>query len=415
MSSALPDKTSTLASFFAIFPAMLRDFSLSAVNAGFVTVLVGFTSSAVIVMEAARSLGATPEIVGSWMWALGIGMGVTCVGLSLRFRAPLATAWSTAGAAMLISVSGGVSLPEAVGAFIVSGILITLVGFSGLFEYVLNRVPLSIAAGMLSGVLLRFGLDAFSASKTALGLVLAMFFSYLFARRLLPRYSVVIALLVGMAITAAQGTLHVGDVHLQLATPIPVMPEFSLQALIGVALPLFVVTMASQNVPAIAVLKASDFAKVPVSPLIGWTGLTTVLLAPFGAYALNMATITAAICVGREAHEDPAKRYMAAVFAGIFYALTGLFGATIAALFVAFPKELVQVLAGLALLGTIGGGLNSALKDEKNREPALVTFLVTAGGVSLFGIGSAFWGLVAGALCMLVMHSFTRKKQDPAA
>lgn len=415
MSRALPDKPGVLASFAAGVVSMFKDVSLSAINAGFVTVLVGFTSSAVIIMQAAQSLGASPEVVGSWMWALGIGMGATCIGLSLRYRAPLATAWSTAGAAMLISVAGGVTMEEAVGAFIVSGALITVAGFSGWFEYILSRVPVSIAAGMLSGVLLRFGLDAFTASKTALGLVLAMFFAYLFARRLSPRYAVVIALAVGMAITAAQGSLHLGDVHLQLATPVLVAPEFSWQATVGVALPLFVVTMASQNVPAVAVLRASDFAKVPVSPLIGWTGLATTLLAPFGAFALNLATITAAICVGREAHEDPAKRYMAAVFAGVFYALTGLFGATIAALFVAFPKELVHVLAGLALLGTIGNGLGTALKDESQREPALIAFLVTAGGVSLFGIGSAFWGLVAGALSALVLGGFRRPKPGAAS
>lgn len=412
MSRALSDKPT---SFVAVLLARFKDVSLSAINAGFVTVLVGFTSSGVIIMQAAQSLGASPEVVGSWMWALGIGMGVTCIGLSLSYRAPLATAWSTAGAAMLISAAGGLTLPEAVGAFVISGALITVAGFSGWFEYVLSRVPVSIAAGMLSGLLLRFGLDAFTASKTALGLVLAMFFAYLFARRLLPRYPVVIALSVGMAITIAQGTLHVGDVHLQLATPVLILPEFSWQATIGMALPLFVVTMASQNMPAVAVLRASDFAKVPVSPLIGWTGLVTTLLAPFGAFALNLATITAAICVGREAHENPAKRYMAAVFAGMFYALTGLFGATIAALFVAFPKELVHVLAGLALLGTIGNGLATALKDESQREPALITFLITASGVSQFGIGSAFWGLTAGALSTLMLGGFRRIKRDASS
>lgn len=408
MSRALPDKPGFVASIGSTIVSMFKDVSLSAINAGFVTVLVGFTSSAVIILQAAQSLGASPEVVGSWMWALGIGMGVTCIGLSLRYRAPLATAWSTAGAAMLISSAGGITMPEAIGAFIVSGVLITLSGFSGWFEYVLSRIPVSIAAGMLSGVLLRFGLDAFTASKTALGLVLAMFFTYLFARRLLPRYSVVIALVVGMAITASQGSLHIDQVHLEFARPVLILPEFSWQAIVGVALPLFVVTMASQNVPAVAVLRASDFAKVPVSPLIGWTGLVTVLLAPFGAFALNLATITAAICTGREAHEDPNKRYMAAVFAGIFYALTGLFGATIAAVFVAFPKELVQVLAGLALLGTIGNGLGTALKDESQREPALITFLVTACGVTLFGIGSAFWGLLAGAVSALILSGFRR-------
>jgi len=393
--------------------ALLKDFSFSAVNAGLVTVLVGFTSSAVIIMQAARSLGASPEVVGSWMWALGLGMGLTCIGLSLRYRAPLATAWSTAGAAMLISSAGGITMPEAIGAFVVTGALITVSGFSGWFERALSRIPVSLAAGMLSGVLLRFGLDAFAAAKTELGLVLAMFVTYLLARRWSPRYAVIIALVIGMVITGVQGTLHVDQISWQLARPVFIAPTFSMQAMIGVALPLFIVTMASQNVPAVAVLRASDYSDVPISPLIGWTGVATLLLAPFGAFALNLATITAAICTGREAHEDPSKRYVAAIFAGIFYIITGLFGATIAAVFVAFPKELVHVIAGLALLGTIGSGLGTALKDENQREPALITFLVTACGISLFGIGSAFWGLIAGGLSVLALRGF--KKAPPAA
>lgn len=388
------------------------DLSLSAINAGFVTVLVGFTSSAVIILQAAYSLGATPAQVGSWMWALGFGMGLTCIGLSLRYRMPLATAWSTAGAAMLISSAGGVSMPEAIGAFLVSGVLITVSGFSGVFERLLNRIPVSIASGMLSGVLLRFGLDAFVAVKSQVFLAVAMLVTYFLARRFLPRYSVIIALIVGVVIASGKGMLHVDTIHWQLGRPVFTMPEFSWQAMIGVALPLFMVTMASQNVPAVAVLRASEY-KVAVSPLIGWTGVATVVLAPFGAFALNLATITAAICIGKEAHEDPSKRYVAAVAAGVFYSLTGLFGATIAAVFVAFPKELVQLIAGLALLGTIGNGLATALKDEHQREPALVTFLATASGVTLFGIGSAFWGLVAGACSVLILRGF--KRRDPLA
>lgn len=393
--------------------ALFKDLSLSAVNAGFVTVLVGFTSSAVIIMTAAQALGATPEVVGSWMWALGLGMGVTCVGLSLRYRVPLATAWSTAGAAMLISSAGGLTMPQAIGAFMLTGTLITIAGFSGWFERALSRIPVSLASGMLSGVLLKFGLDAFVAAKTQVGLVLVMFFTYLLARRWTPRYAVIIALVVGMAITSVQGTLHVDQISWKLATPVFIAPEFTVQAMIGVALPLFIVTMASQNVPAVAVLRASDFKDAPISASIGWTGLTTMLLAPFGCFALNLATITAAICTGREAHEDPSKRYVAAVFAGIFYALTGLFGATIAAVFVAFPKELVQVIAGLALLGTIANGLGTALKDESHREPALIAFLVTACGTTLFGVGSAFWGLLAGVIAMFALRGF--KKPAKAA
>jgi len=385
----------------------IRDLSASAVIAGFVTVLVGFTSSAVIVFQAAQALGATPREIGSWMWALGLGMGLTCIALSLRYRVPVVTAWSTPGAAMLITSAAGVPMVEAIGAFLVSGVLIALVGFTGWFERAINRIPLSIASGMLAGVLLRFGLDVFIAMKAQFLMVFAMFCVYLIARRLRPRYAVVFALVLGIVIAAALGLLHFDDVRLELAKPVFTVPQFSVSALIGVALPLFVVTMASQNVPGVAVIRASGYS-VPISPIVGWTGAATVVLAPFGAFALNLAAITAAICMGREAHEDPGKRYVAAVSAGLFYVLIGLFGATVGAVFAAFPRELVFAIAGLALLGTIGNGLAAALKEESERESALVTFLVTASGVTLFGIGSAFWGLVAGVLTLVVLRASRR-------
>ena len=383
-----------------------RDLSLAAVVAGFVTVLVGFTSSAVIVFAAAQGLRASPAEVASWMWALGVGMGLTCIGLSLRYRMPVVTAWSTPGAAMLITSTGGIAMPEAIGAFIVCAALITLVGFTGWFERAIERIPLALAAAMLAGVLLRFGLDVFVAMKTQFGMVFAMFFLYLVARRWLPRYAVPAALSLGLAIAAMLGLLDFSGVRLAPAQPVFTAPTFSVAAMIGVALPLFVVTMASQNVPGVAVMRASGY-RPPVSPIIGWTGVATLVLAPFGAFALNLAAITAAICMGREANEDPTKRYVAAVSAGVFYLLIGIFGATVAALFAAFPRELVLAIAGLALLGTIGTGLATALAQDTQREPALITFLVTASGVSLFGVGSAFWGLMAGVLALLVLRTGT--------
>jgi len=380
-----------------------KDVSISAVIAGFVTVLVGFTSSAVIVFQAAQALGASSAEIGSWMGALGMGMGLTSILLSLRYRAPIVTAWSTPGAAMLMTTAAGVPMAEAIGAFIISALCMTVCGFTGWFERVLNRIPVSLASGMLAGVLLRFGLDVFTAMQTQFAMAIAMFVVYLFMRRILPRYAVVAALLVGMAIATTQGLLHLETVRLQLAQPVFTVPQFSLNALVGVALPLFVVTMASQNVPGVAVIRASGYS-VPISPLIGWTGTATLLLAPFGAFALNLAAITAAICMGREAHEDQSKRYVAAIAAGGFYLLIGLFGSTVGAVLSTFPKELVLAIAGLALLGTIGNSLATALTPEKEREPALITFLVTASGVTLLGVGSAFWGLIAGALAIAILQ-----------
>lgn len=382
---------------------LLKDLSLSAIAAGFVTVLVGFASSAVIVFQAAQSLGASPEEISSWMWALGLGMGLTCIGLSLRYRMPVVTAWSTPGAAMLISSVAGLPLSDAIGAFLLSALLIAVCGFSGFFERMISRIPVSLASGMLAGVLLRFGIDAFASMKTQLGMVLTMFAVYLLARRLLPRYAVILTLLVGIAIAGALGLLRIDGLSLQLAKPIFTTPTFSFAAVVGIALPLFIVTMASQNVPGVAVIRASGYP-IPISPVVGWTGVVNLVLAPFGAFALNLAAITAAICMGREAHEDATRRYVAAIAAGVFYVLVGLFGATVAALFAAFPKELILAIAGIALLGTIGNSLAAALREEAEREPALVTFLVTASGLSLAGIGSAFWGLVAGVVTLLVLR-----------
>ena len=387
----------------SFFERLLRDQSLSAVAAGFVTVLVGFASSAAIVFQAAQALGASPAQTASWMWALGIGMGLTCIGLSLRWKMPVVTAWSTPGAAVLVTSAAGVPMDEAVAGFLVSAVLIAVAGFSGLFERMLGRIPLSLASAMLAGVLLRFGIDAFTSIQTQPVLVLSMLATWLLTRRWWPRYAIIATLLVGIAVAAATSQLQLAGLRLDLAQPVWTTPRPSLASVLGVALPLFVVTMASQNVPGVAVIRASGYA-VPVSPAIGWTGATNLVLAPFGGFALNLAAITAAICMGPEAHPDPARRYVAAVWAGVFYLLVGVFGATVAGLFAAFPTELVLAIAGIALFGTLGNSLATALHAVDEREAALVTFLVTASGLSLLGIGAAFWGLVAGVIVRLVLH-----------
>ncbi|RRN78760.1 benzoate transporter BenE [Pseudoxanthomonas sp. SGD-10] len=385
-------------------PARLwRDQSVSAIAAGFVTVLVGFASSAAIVFQAAQALGATPGQTASWMWALGLGMGATCIGLSLRWKMPVVTAWSTPGAAVLVTSAAGVPMAEAIGGFLLSALLITAAGFSGVFERLLGRIPLSLASGMLAGVLLRFCVDAFGAIQAQPLLVLTMLVAWLASRRLWPRYAIILTLAAGTAVAALTAQLDVGQLRLELARPEWTTPRLGLGAVLGVALPLFVVTMASQNVPGVAVIRASGYP-VPVSPAVGWTGVATLLLAPFGAFALNLAAITAAICMGPEAHADPARRYMAAVWAGIFYLLVGLFGATVAGLFAAFPQALVLAIAGIALIGTLGNSLATALQEADEREAALVTFLVTASGLSLLGVGAAFWGLVAGVIVRVVLR-----------
>ena len=382
-----------------------KDLSLSAFTAGFVAVLVGFTSSVAIVFQAAQAFQATPAQITSWMWALGLGMGLCSLVPSLLLRKPVMVAWSTPGAAVLASagLAGGFSMAEAVGAFMVCAVLITLAGVTRWFERVMNRIPTEIAAALLAGVLARFGMQAFAAAQTALPLVLLMLGAYLVARRWIPRYAVVITLALAIAFVALRGEMSWSAIRFELAMPVFTAPQFTLSAAISLALPLFVVTMASQNLPGVAVIRATGY-DLPISRLITMTGLATLVLAPFGGYALNFSAITAAICMGPEAHPDRDKRYTAAVSCGLLYVVIGIFGAVVTGLLTAFPKELVVAIAGLALLGTIGNGLAAALRDEPHREAALITFLVTLSGVVVAGVGSAFWGVVAGSLALFVQQ-----------
>ena len=376
---------------------MRLPFHFAHVSAGFIAVLVGYTSSAAIIFQAAAAVGASQAEMNSWMWALGLGMGATCMGFSRYYRQPILTAWSTPGAALLVTALAGLSMNEAIGVFLFSSCLILLCGVTGWFDRIMQLVPASLAAAMLGGVLLTFGLDLFASADTQPWLVGVMLCTYLALRKRLPRYVIPLSLLAGLCVAAALDLLHFEQFSWQLAKPILMMPSFTLTSLIGVGIPLFVVTMASQNVPGIAVLRAHGY-QVKASPLIGWTGATGILLAPFGGFAFNLAAISAAVCMGKEVDADPQQRYKAAVWAGVFYLLMGLFGATVVGLFAALPSELVMAIAGLALLGTIGSSLSVALSTEAERDAALLTFMITASGVALWGIGSAFWGLVVGGI-----------------
>lgn len=376
---------------------MFKGFSLAHLSAGFVAVLVGYTSSAAIIFQAAHTVGATEAQIASWMWALGIGMAFSSISLSLYYRMSLLTAWSTPGAALLVTSLAGVSLPEATAAFIFCGILIAIIGYAGWFERFMHLIPLPLASAMLAGVLLKFGLDAFVSLQHEPVLVGAMFATFLLMKRLLPRYAIPLTLLVGIAIAWFTGMMDLSKLSLQWAKPVLVMPEIGLQALLGVGLPLFIVTMASQNIPGVAVLKAHGY-DAPLSKTIGLTGLTTIVLAPFGGYAYNLAAITAAICMGEEVDKDKTKRYLASFSAGLFYLIAGLFGASITSLFLSFPQTLILAIAGFALIGTIANSLSAALADSSEREAALIVFLVTASGITLLGLGSAFWGLVFGLI-----------------
>ncbi|OHC26152.1 MAG: hypothetical protein A3J71_16755 [Pseudomonadales bacterium RIFCSPHIGHO2_02_FULL_60_43] len=381
----------------------LADTSTSAVVAGFIAMLTGYTSSLVLMFQAGQAAGLTNGQISSWIWALSIGMAICCIGLSLRYRAPIMIAWSTPGAALLITSLPGVPYSEAIGAYIFASGLIVLIGLTGTFDRLMRRIPGSIAAALLAGVLFKIGLEICVAAEQQPLLVVAMLLAYLLGKRLLPRYAVLAALIVGSVLAAVFGLLNFEHFELQLAVPEWTTPSFSLAAVISIGIPLFIVAMASQNLPGMTVLRANGY-DVPASPLLTTTGLTSMLLAPFGSHGIHMAAISAAICAGPEAHEDPKKRYTAAIWCGVFYGIAGIFGATLAALFTALPKALILSIAALALFASIIGGLTQAMSEPKEREAALITFLVTASGMTLFSVGSAFWGIVAGLLTLAILN-----------
>jgi len=381
----------------------LADTSTSAVVAGFIAMLTGYTSSLVLMFQAGQAAGLSNGQISSWIWSLSIGMAICCIGLSLRYRAPIMIAWSTPGAALLITSLPGVPYGEAIGAYIVASGLIVLIGLTGSFDRIMRRIPGSLAAALLAGVLFKIGLEICVAAEQQPLLVSAMLLAYLLGKRLQPRYAVFAALIVGSVLAGLFGLLNFEQFELQLAVPEWTMPSFSLAAIISIGIPLFIVAMAAQNLPGMTVLRTNGY-DVPASPLLTTTGMTSILLAPFGSHGIHMAAISAAICAGTEAHEDPRKRYTAAIWCGIFYGIAGIFGATLAALFTALPKALILSIAALALFASIIGGLTQAMSEPKEREAALITFLVTASGMTLFSVGSAFWGIIAGLLTLAILN-----------
>ncbi|VVP19679.1 benzoate/H(+) symporter BenE family transporter [Pseudomonas fluorescens] len=381
-----------------------RDFSLSAAVAGFIATVISYAGPLVIIFQAAEAAHLSREVLSSWIWAISIGSAVLGIGLSLRYRVPVIIAWSAPGSALLVALLPEISMAEAVGAYLVSSLIIFVVGISGAFDRIISKLPGAIAAAMLAGILFSFGTGLFVSMQHKPMLVLAMFACYLICKRLMPRYAVMMVLLVGCSIAAFTGDLHRETLVIGLATPVWITPEFSLGAILNIALPLVMVALTGQFVPGMAVLRASGYS-IPASPIIASNALGTALLAPFGCHGLNLAAITAAICTGRESHEDPRKRYVAGVVGGLCYLLFGIFGATLVSLFSAFPKELIAALAGLALFAAIAGALTGAMAVPGDREAALVTFLVTASGMSLFGLSAAFWGLIFGMVTHVLLNA----------
>ncbi|MGE8415196.1 MAG: benzoate/H(+) symporter BenE family transporter [Pseudomonas sp.] len=388
--------------------SLRKDLSLSAVIAGLIAVIISYAGPLIIVFQAAREAHMPEDQVSSWIWAISIGSGLTGLLLSWRLKVPVITAWSTPGAALLVSMLPTVSLPQAIGAYIVASLIIAVLGFSGAFDKLMARLPKAIAAAMLAGILFRFGAGLFTSLSLQPTLVLAMLAAYLLGKRLSPRYAILAVLLVGCAVAAGLGEFQLGTITLAVAQPLFIAPQWDWHAIVNIGLPLALVTLTGQYVPGMAVMRSAGY-DTPARSIVSWTAITSVLLAPFGSHGINLAAITAAICTGREAHEQPEKRYIAGIACGLFYLLMGVFGATLASVFGALPKELIAALAGLALFGAISSGLSGAMADDKQREAALITFLVTASGMSFLGLAAAFWGLIFGLVAHFVL-SYTRAK-----
>jgi len=373
------------------------------VVAGLISVIVNYGGTFILVFQAANAAGLGPGQTASWVWSISIGVGLTGIYLSWRHREPVITAWSTPAAAFLVSALGSISHAEAVGAYLISAAAFVILGLSGCFERVIRLIPSGVASGLLAGILLQFGIGAFGGATVDPLLVGLLIAAYVVLKRVTARYAVVGILALGLVVLLGQGRLDLSGVRLELAAPVLTVPEFSLNGLLSVALPLFLITLTGQYMPGMLVLRNDGF-KTSANPIVTVTGLGSLLMAPFGSHAFNVAAITAAICTGPEAHEDPGKRWIAGIAAGIFYVLIGVFGVTLAAVFMAFPATFITTLAGLALLGAIGGSLAGAMADVKSREAALITFLASSAKISLFGIGGAFWGLVIGLAAYAMLN-----------
>ena len=380
----------------------LQDFSVPAVFAGFITFLVGISVSSVLVIQSAQLLGASTAQITSWFWALGLGIGLSGLILSWKFKYPVATSWSTAGLALILATANGYSLYEAIGAFLVCGLLTAILGFSGIFQKVLVHIPQSLTSAMLAGVLLKFGIALFASMQNDWEFILSLLAVYILSKRLSPRYSIVITVIAGVVLCPLFLQFHVSTIQFSLAQPVWMAPEFSWSAIFGLALPLFVINMASQYLPGLAMIKSYGY-QPNVNQLIGWTGVAQTIFAPFGCFSANIAAISAAISLDDQAHPDSKKRYIAGMSCGFFYILMGLFAATLTSILMSFPSVFMTALAGIALLGTIGHNVAIAFQDVSEREAALMTFLFSASGIQFFGIGSAFWGLLFGFAVSIIL------------
>ena len=387
------------------------DFSLSAALAGLVAVVVSYSSSIGLFVSAfsASHYGAAQSV--SAMTGVYLGMALIGGALSWRYRAPVIIGWITPGLAVIAQDAGRFTVPETVGALLASGAILTLIGYSGLYERLTRRIPGPIASALLAGVLLPFALRGAAAAAVAPLIVLPMVLAYALLRATWPRYAVLGVLLIGVAAAGLGGGLHALPAGTQVWGSLSaVRPAFSPLAWLSLTLPITVLGLASQNLPGIAILRLSGYERTPTSPLVGGTGLLSLPLAIFGSIGLGLAAITAAICTGPEAHPDVRRRWVAGVMCALFYAVLGVFAGAVIGSAGALPLPMIQALAGLALLGTIQNAVVVGFAEERWRESAALTLVVTASGLSLWGLSSPLWGLIVGGLSAALMRRRSSRK-----
>ncbi|MCL7462760.1 benzoate/H(+) symporter BenE family transporter [Pseudomonas sp. NW5] len=386
-----------------MFSMIHKDVSVSALTAGFLAVLVSYAGPLIIFFQAAQSAGVSTEMMSSWVWGISVGAALSGIVLSLWLKMPVVTAWSAPGTALLVTLFPGLSLNEAVGAYLTAGVIILLIGLSGYFDRIVQAIPRGIASAMMAGILFQFGAGAFKAVEIMPALAFGMLAAYLLVKRLLPRYALVLLLLVGVLLSVLLEDSNLSAVTLSLAQPQFISPQWTWSSTLSLAIPLVLVSMTGQFLPGMAILRGAGY-QTSAKPIITITSLASLAVAFVGGITIVIAAITAALCTGKDAHEDPAKRYIAGVANGLFYLIGGCFAGTIILLFSAMPTTFVAVLAGLALIGAITSNLMGAVEDAEHREASVITFLATASGMSFFGLGSAFWGIVIGTLAYLLLH-----------
>lgn len=387
----------------SLFKTLKDDWSISATVAGFLAVLISYSGPLIIFFQAAQKAQVSSAMMISWIWGISIGAAVAGIFLSIKYKVPVITAWSAPGTALLVTLFPNISLNEAIAAYITSAVVIFLIGITGYFDKLLKWIPQDVAAGMMAGILFQFGLGLFTATDSMPMIVFGMLMVFLLAKRLVPRYAMVWVLVSGVVLSLVLGKMNPVEVSFTLAIPQFIAPEWTWNSTLNLAIPLILVSLSGQFLPGMAIMKLSGY-DTPAKPIITATSIASLAVACVGGITIVLASITAALCMGKDAHELKDKRYIAGIANGIFYILGGLFAGSIVMLFSLLPKELVAALAGLALLGAIATNISVAMKNESHRDAALITFLATASGMHFLGLSSVFWGICIGIIAHLILN-----------